>query len=162
MSLEKIKKTLEEKLSFDERIKLLGYASGSIITTLAKYLIQAYGYTTMKKVLLREIRELGRRDAERIMEIFEIKEKTPENASKILKILAICLGLELKEENGGTHIVGCPYGECVKKFKEPFICKICSEYNQGVIEFILGPKFMFKRSKYLLENGFCDFQIEKG
>ncbi|MEM5781743.1 MAG: hypothetical protein QXD43_00925, partial [Candidatus Aenigmatarchaeota archaeon] len=83
--MEKIKKALEEKLSFDERIKLLGYASGSIITTLAKYLIQASGYTTMKKVLLREMRELGKRDAERIMEIFEIKEKTPENASKILK-----------------------------------------------------------------------------
>ncbi len=161
MNLEKIKKDLEEKLSVEERINLLKYTSGNIITILSKYLIQTSGYATMTKILLREIKELGKKDAEKIMEVFGIKEKTPENASKVLKILAICLGLELKEENGETHIVKCPYGDCVKKFKEPFICRICSEYNQGVIEEVIGSRFVLKRNKYLLEDGFCDFQIEK-
>ncbi|MEM5883155.1 MAG: hypothetical protein QXQ77_02860 [Candidatus Aenigmatarchaeota archaeon] len=160
MKIEKIKKELEEKLPVEERIKFLSYASGNIITILAKYLIKTTGYTTVSKVLLREIRELGKNDAEKIAKIFEIKEKTPENVSKILKIIALCLGLTLKEENG-TYIIACPYGECVKKFKEPFICKICSEYNQGVIEQILGPKFVIKRDKYLLYDGVCNFQIEE-
>lgn len=161
MKLEEIKRKIEERLSPDERIKILGYSAGSIITILAKYLIQTSGYSTMSKVLLREIRKLGREDAKKIVKIFNINEKTPENTSQILKILALCLGLELEEGNGQTHVVKCPYGECVNKFREPFICKICSEYNQGVIEEILGPGFVFKRNKYLLKDGFCDFQIER-
>jgi len=159
--MKEIKKELEKRLTPDERIKLLGHTAGSIICTLAKYLIQTSGYGITSRILLREIRELGKKDAKKIMEIFGIKERSPENASKILKIIALNIGLKLEKRKNGTVVTECPYGECVKEFEEPFICKVCLEYNKGVIEAVLGPGFTLKRSKYLLDNGLCDFRIEK-
>jgi len=158
--IENLKKEMEKRLSVDDRIKFMGCAAGDIIAILAKYLIKTAGYTTTARVLLREIRELGKEKARKVMEMFKIEDRSRYNASKILKIVALFLGLELKKENG-TYVVKCPYGESVRKSNEPFICKICSEFNQGIVEEVLGPTFKFKRNKYLLEDGFCDFEVEK-
>jgi hypothetical protein len=161
MELKEIKKLYQRKLSEDEKTKLFGYTAGSIICTLAKHLINSSGYGVISTILMREVKDLGRKDAEKIIKLFNIKERNKESASIILKILACNLGLELVEKNGETMVTKCPYGECVKETGVPFICSICMEYNKGVVETILGSDFTIEKTKYLLTDGVCAFNIKK-
>ena len=155
-------KLIEEKIDLDDRIYFFGHTAGSIICALAKSLIKSGGYGVTSTVLTREIRKLGREDAKKIMEIFEIKQKNPENASKVLRILATIIGLEFETRGDRALITRCPYGQCVKEFYEPFICKVCLEYNRGVIEEVLGDNFTLDQPKWLIngDEG-CQFRVKK-
>jgi hypothetical protein len=161
MELEEIKKLLQKKLSEEEKIKLLGHTAGSIICILAKHLINSSGYGVISTILMREVKNLGKKDAEKIMKIFDIKRNDKESASTILKILAYNLGLELKRESGETIVTKCPYGESVRETGVPFICSICVEYNKGVVEAVLGPDFTIEKTKYLLTDNMCSFNIKR-
>jgi len=156
-----IEKLIKKEFNSDERVRFLGSTAGNIICILARHIIKASGYGVTSTILMRELRNLGKKDAKRIMEIFKIKERSPENASKILRIIAYAIGLELEIKDGHSLITKCPYGECVKEHKDPFICNVCLEYNKGVIEAVLGPKFTIDKSKYILTDGVCSFTIFK-
>jgi predicted hydrocarbon binding protein len=157
-----LEQLIKSKLSSTEQTTLISYTSGSIICALAKYLIKATGYGVASTVLSRELRTIGKRDAEKIMKIFGIDKKTPENASKVLKILAFMLGLKYEIKEGRSYIKDCPYGACVKEFDEPFICNVCLEYNKGIVECILDQGFTLVRSKWRIGgDDFCKFDIRK-
>lgn len=162
MSNEDVQQLVKNKLDLSERIATLAHTAGSIICSLAKHLIKDSGYSVASTVMTRELRSLGRKDARKYMEIFEIKERSQENASKILKIAATLLGLKLIVEKGETKIVQCPYGSCVKEFKEPFICNVCLEYCRGIVEEVLGSGFTFERIKWMVKGDeYCTFEIRK-
>ncbi|MGC8811967.1 MAG: methanogen output domain 1-containing protein [Candidatus Aenigmatarchaeota archaeon] len=155
---DEIYKRLEEK----ERMKMLGNITSKIICTMAKYLIKDTGYSATKRIIERELREIGKNDAERITELIGIKEKTPENASKALKIAALILGLTLDVMNNNTVIKECPYGSEVLKFKDPFFCVICNEYCRGIVEKIAGENYMFVQTSSLTKGDeFCSFEVKK-
>jgi predicted ArsR family transcriptional regulator len=156
------KKMIEEKIKSDKRINFFGHTAGSIICALAKNLIKSDGYGVASTVLTREIRKLGKSDAERIMEIFDIKERTPENASKIMKIAAVMIGLKFEKKGVDTLITECAYGDCVKEYYEPFICRVCLEYNKGIIHGVLGENFTLDQPKWLIngDEG-CSFKLRK-
>jgi len=159
--LGEVKKLVKKELGPDKRIRLLGYTAGNIICILAKHVIKSSGYGVTSTILMRELRNLGKTDAEKIMKIFKIKKRTPENASKILRIIAYAIGLELKIKKDQSVVIKCPYGDCVKKYKDPFICNVCLEYNKGVIEAVLGSQFTIDKSKYMLTDGACSFTVFK-
>jgi len=159
--LNEIKKLVNNKFNSDKRVKLLGHTAGGIICVLAKNMIRSSGYGVTSTVLMRELKELGKKDAKKIMKTFGIKEKTPENVSKILKIVAYAIGLEFQNKNNQTVITKCPYGECVKELNEPFICNVCLEYNKGIVEAVLGSQYTIDKSKYLLNDGACSFDVHK-
>lgn len=148
-----------KKLSSEQKTRMLAFTSGRIISTLANYLIKLSGYNTTAKTLKRAIREIGKKDAEKIRKIFNIPK---EDASSTLKIAAQLLGLELTTKGNETAVIKCPYGENVKQQKEPFICNICLEYCNGIMEASLGPNFVLKRTNWLLDRkGCCTFKISK-
>lgn len=159
--LSKIEKLIKKELNSDKRVRLLGCTAGNIICILAKHIIKASGYGVTSTILMRELRDLGKKDAKKIMKIFKIKVKTPEDASKILRIIAYTIGLELEIKNGHSVVTKCPYGDCVREHKDPFICNVCLEYNKGVIDAALGPQFTIDKSKYMLTDGVCSFTIYK-
>jgi predicted hydrocarbon binding protein len=159
---EEIQRLIREKIDEEKRISMLGRTAGSMICALAKHAIKTSGYGVVSKVLMRELRNLAKKDVKKIIEIFEIKEKTPENASRILKIAAYILGLKMVIKDEETTVVECPYGACVKEFRDPFICNVCLEYCRGAVEEMLGPEFIFDRVKWAVKgDDGCTFKIQK-
>jgi predicted hydrocarbon binding protein len=160
--LEEIEKLIKKKIPAEERVKVVAHTAGRIICSLAKHLIKDSGYGVVSTIMSREMRNLGKNDARNYMKIFGIREGDPKNASKLLRIAAFLLGLKLKIGDGESLVVECPYGASVKEFQEPFICNVCLEYCRGIVEEVLGPAFIFERTKWLVNGDeCCAFKIRK-
>ncbi|MEM5834513.1 MAG: hypothetical protein QXQ69_01530 [Candidatus Aenigmatarchaeota archaeon] len=165
---EKIKelKDIEERVykNFNERerMKMLGNIAGRIICTMAKHLVKDTGYSVTKKIIERELREIGRNDAEIMIKLLNTQEKNAETASKALKIAALILGLKLGIVNNHTVIVECPYGAEVMRVKDPFLCAICHEYCKGIVEKIAGENYTLVQNSSLTKGDeFCSFDVKK-
>jgi predicted ArsR family transcriptional regulator len=159
--LNKIEALLNEKLPHKERQEFASQILGTIIHILGKYLIRIHGYSTLSTVLKREMRELGKKNARMLKNLFGINETTEENVKTILNIAAIILGLKLGLRDGKKVVaVNCPFYETLKKFNEPFMCNACMEYNNGIVEELIGDKFEVKREKWLFnKDGCCVYGI---
>jgi len=160
----KLEEMVRQKMNEKERIWMLGKVSSNIVCRLAKQLIKNIGYTQVVTIIQRELRECGAKDAKKIMELFELEPGSPENASKVLKIAAIILGMNLNVKGKETVITECPYGDSVKEFpyNQPFYCNICREYCRGLIEGVIGDEFTFVQTSSLSEgNEFCAFETKK-
>ena len=160
----KIEEIVRQKMNEKERIWMLGKISSNIVCRLAKQLIKNIGYAQVVKIVQRELREGGMNDAKKIMELFDLEPGKPENVSKILKIAAIILGMNLDVKEKETIITECPYGESVKEFPydQPFYCNICREYCKGLIEGVIGDRFTFTQNSSLSEgDNFCSFETKK-
>jgi len=159
--IDEIGKILDEKMSTEGKLSIIRYTAGSIICILAKYLIKEIGYGVTSTVLTK-LRDIGKRDAKKLKEIFGIQGNDPVNASITLKIMALILGLKLNSQDGNTLVIECPYGKCVAEYNEPFICNVCLEYCRGAAEELLGKEFTLKQSKRLIDGDeYCSFDIQK-
>jgi len=160
--LVQLQNLFKEKISIDERMKMRGKIVAQMICILAKYLIKDAGYSVATTIIQRELRKMGKNDAKKLMGIFKLKEGTPENASKILKIAAMILGLKLDVIDNETIVRECPQGEEALRLKEPLMCKVCSEYCRGIIEGVIGREFVLERMKCLVDGDeYCMFRIRK-
>lgn len=166
---EKEKEKMKEifsRISEKEKIKSISKTLGSIICILANHLIHSLGYTTASTVISRDIRELGKRDVERLKEIFKLDEDLI-SKKRTTRLAGMLLGLELKlirEGDGKTHayIVDCPFSSIVKGFNQPFICKICEEYNRGIVEKLFGSKFKLVSEKRMSQgDDYCKYHIRE-
>ena len=162
--LKKLEELIRQRMNEKERIWMLGKVSSNIVCRLAKHLIKSIGYTPVVTIIQRELRETGIKDAKNIMEMFELESGSFENASKVLKITSVILGMNLDVKGKETIITECPYGDCVKEFpyNQPFYCNICREYCKGLIEGVVGDGFIFTQTSSISEgNKFCAFTIKK-
>jgi len=162
--LKNLEELIRQKMDEKERIWMLGKVSSNIVCRLAKNLIKNIGYTPVVTIIQRELRETGMGDAKKIMELFKLESGSFESASKVLKIAAVILGMNLNIKGKETIITECPYGDCVKEFpyNQPFYCNICREYCKGLIEGVVGDGFTFTQTSSISEgNNFCAFEIEK-
>jgi|YelNatPaOPRAMG01_1025707.scaffolds.fasta_scaffold03472_13 predicted hydrocarbon binding protein len=160
--LKKIEGEIYKRFEEKERMKMLGNITSRIICTIAKHLIKDVGYSATKRIIERELREIGKNDAEKIIQLLGIEEKTPENASKALKIAALILGLSLDIADNHTIIKECPYGAEVLKFRDPFFCVICNEYCKGIVEKIAGENYtLIQISSLTKGDKFCSFDVKK-
>ncbi|MEM7825887.1 MAG: hypothetical protein QW412_03455 [Candidatus Aenigmatarchaeota archaeon] len=159
--LKEIEDEIYKKFEEKERMKMLGNIASKIICTMAKYLVKDTGYSATKRIIERELREIGKNDAEKIIKLLGI-EKNPENASKALKIAALILGLKLDMVNNNTIVRDCPYGAEVLKLKDPFFCVICHEYCRGIVEKIAGGNYTLVQTSSLTKGDeFCSFDVKK-
>jgi len=162
--LKNLEKLIIQKMDKKERIWMLGKVSSNIVCRLAKHLIKNIGYTPVITIIQRELRETGMKDAKKIMELFELEVGSLENASKVLKIAAVILGMNLDVKGKETIITECPYGDSVKEFpyNQPFYCNICREYCRGLVEGVIGDGFIFNQTSSISEGDkFCAFKIRK-
>lgn len=160
--LTNLERMLKEKMTEDERMKMNGLMVSKILGAISKRLIKTVGYDVTSTILQRELREIGKINAKELMGIFGFKEKTPENASKILKIATLILGFKLDVADGETVIKECSFGTESLQLKEPFLCNVCLEYCRGVIEEMLGGQFTLERTKSLVSGDpYCMFKIKK-
>lgn len=145
-----------------ERMAMFGRMASRMICAVAKHLIKNSGYSVTTTVLKREFRDIGRSDANEIMRVFKIKEKTPENTSKVLKITALVLGMKLDVVSDETIIRECPHGAQALELKQPLLCNVCAEYCNGIVEGVLGERFKLDRTKSLIDgDGYCMFKLRK-
>jgi predicted hydrocarbon binding protein len=162
--LKEIEEMVKSKMSERERIWTLGKISSVIICKLAKHLIKNIGYSSVATIIQRELREIGKKDAKKIIDLFGFEIKNVSDASKVLKIAALLLGMNLDVKGNETIITECPYGESVKEFPfdQPFYCNVCREYCKGLIEGTLGDGFVFIQSSSISKgDSFCAFRIVK-
>jgi predicted hydrocarbon binding protein len=162
--MKRIEEMVNQKMNEKERIWMLGKISSSIVCRLAKQLIKNIGYAQVVTIIQRELRECGVKDAKKIMELFKLEPGNPETASKVLKIAAIVLGMNLDVKRRETVITECPYGDSVKEFpyEQPFYCNICRDYCRGLIEGVIGDNFTFIQTSSMSEgNEFCAFETKK-
>lgn len=137
--LERRVKELPEK----ERNKFFGRLFTSIISALSKRLIMYEGYSVTKKIIEREVFEIGRRDARELIKKFNIRKKNAKNVSILLKIAALLLGYELEVRGNETYVKGCPFAIMAKELNEPLITEICSWYVNGIVKEIIGDKYQW-------------------
>src|SRR5437867_7934357 len=130
-----------KKMNTSDRVVASGKIWGQMLSSITKRLARTEGYSVANNILSREIREIGRQDAGRIIKEFDLKEKDVESAKTALMIAASQLGLELDIVNDKTVARGCPVGRIAKELNEPFLVNICHEYCKGVVEKIMGEKF---------------------
>lgn len=161
-------KILEEdvkKLSIHERNKFFGRFFTSIIAALARRLIKYEGYTTTRKIMEREIIEIGRRDAREAKKILKIKKVDETSASKIMKFIALLLGFKLEVRNNETYVIDCPFAIMARDANEPLIAEICSWYCKGIAQELIGEKFEWKGfhdlSKDPTECHFIHYKVGK-
>lgn len=162
--LKNLEELIGKKMNEKQRIWMLGKISSNIICRLAKHLIKNIGYAPVVTIIQRELRDTGAKDAENIMKIFDIKTRNPEDASKVLKIAAEILGMNLSIKGNETIITECPYGDAVKEFPydQPFYCNICREYCRGLLQGVIGNGFSFSQTSSLSEGDrYCAFEIKK-
>jgi len=161
-SLENIKSELRGKLSEEERMLEMGNIVSGLLSVVTARLIKDTGYSVTSTVLKREIRELAKTNAHRIKEIFGLQENTPENASKVLKIAALLLGLQLDTSGSETIVRKCPLALMSEKFHEPFFCHICTEYTQAIVREMLGPHYAFENTASIVKGDeYCAFQTKE-
>lgn len=159
--LEQIREDVQEKFPPERRNEILTGIYGRIISALAQRLIKFEGYSVVNTILKREIRELAKRDARLIAEVFGLK-NTPEDLSKVLKIAATIIGYNLKVEDDETIVMGCPFAKIAKDMREPTLCNICAEYVNGVTEAILGEGFEMKSTHDITQEiPYCYFKLRK-
>lgn len=161
--LDKIEALLDKKLPPKERQNLASQILGTIIHILGKHLVRVHGYSILSTVLEREMRELGRKSAKMLKDLFGINEVTEESVKTILNAAAIILGLKLGLRDGKKVVAEkCPFYETLKKFNEPFMCNACMEYNNGIVEELMGDKFKVERKKWLFNgDGCCVYGVVK-
>lgn len=166
----KKEKTLLKKLFLkvpeNEKIKSTSITLGNIICILAKHLINSMGYAIASRVISRDIRELGKSDIERLEKLFNLS-RTFDDKKRLTRLAGMLLGLDFRifmDEKGETHafIVNCPFNKIIKKFNEPFICKVCEEYNRGIVEALFGHEFKLVPIKRMSEGDkYCKYHITK-
>jgi predicted hydrocarbon binding protein len=157
--IDELEKLINKKLPETKKRSMVSRTLGNIISVLGKVFIRTQGYSTMKTILEREVRELGKKDAQELKKIFEFKEATKENVKKALNIAAIILGFKLDLLDGKVVAVKCPFHEALKEYEEPFMCNICVEYNIGMTEGLTQGKYTLKRLKWLFDGDeYCRFK----
>ena len=153
---------VKKKISEDERKRMRGRIFAQMICSLAKNLVRDAGYKVATTIIKREIRKVGRNDANHLMELLGLKEKTVENASRILKVAAMILGLRLDAVGSETIIRECPQGMEAIKLNEPLMCNVCLEYCNGIIESVVGIDYKIERTKCIVNGDeYCMFRIVK-
>lgn len=156
--LRKIEREFKRKIPERVRIDKMGKMFGGIVSVLARNLIKDVGYSVATKIIKREFRSLGRNDAKYFIELFKLKRGSIKDASKALKIAALFLGLKLDVVGNETIVKDCPLGNEAIKFDEPILCNACLEYNNGILEEMLGEGKKLKRTKWIFEgDGYCMF-----
>jgi hypothetical protein len=158
-----IESMVKERMNEKQRIWMLGKVSSGIVARLAKQLIKNIGYSQVVKIIERELKESGTNDAKKIMEMFDMDKADPKNASKVLKIAAVILGMNLDVKGNETVITECPYGDVVKEFpyNQALYCNICREYCKGLIEGVIGDNFEFSQISSMSEgNSCCAFRTQ--
>jgi len=161
--LDELENLVQKKIPPNLRLNMTCKTLGVVIATLGKYLIKSYGYSVTDTVLKRELKELGKKDAKKLKEIFGLEEMAEEEIKSIINIAAIILGLKLglidKQKVG---VIQCPFYDALKEYREPFMCNACIEYNKGLVEELVGNNFSIKRVKWLFDGDeSCVFNIAK-
>lgn len=159
--LKEIKKEIHDRMKDEEVNKVLTGIYGRIISNLARRLIKLEGYSVVNTLIKREMREIGRHDAEVIAQAFGLK-NTPEDMSKTLKIAATIIGYNLDVEDGETIVKGCPFANMAIETREPTLCNICTEYVNGMTEGILGEEYEMMASHDITHDvPHCFFRLRK-
>lgn len=160
--LREVEKEFDEKISERKRKDAMAKVSSRIISIISKHLIKDTGYSVATTILQRELRRMGREDAKNIIDLFNLKREDFKDASKALKIAAMFLGLRLDVVENETVVRECPQGMEAIKLREPLLCNICLEYNNGIIQEMLGDGFFLDRTKWIFKGDeYCWFQIKK-
>lgn len=160
--LDSIDNLVKEKIPEKERIAMMGKVTSKFISSMAKHVIRERGYNVATKIMERELREIGKEDAKKIREIFDLNSNDPETLSKVLKIAAMILGLDLGIAGDETVIKNCPQGIEALSLKQPILCNFCLEYNTGIVEEILGKEFYLDRINWIFNgDDYCAFKLKK-
>ncbi len=153
--LEKLREIINA-ISPNKKAILASETLGNIMFVLAKHFTKIAGYSVASTVLQREIREIGKKDAKTLAKILNIKEVTLQNASKLLRAAAFIFGLELSPKGEHSIVTDCPFSRVQG---QPLICKICLEYNKGILEGFAGDRFKFTQIKSLGKGDeYCEFE----
>lgn len=160
--LENLRWEIGQKFSAEQRLAEMGKIVGSLLSTVTARLIKDTGYSVVSTVLKREIHKIAKQNAEDIMKLFDLKETSPENTSKLLKLVALILGLKLDVVGEETVVRRCPQADMAKELKEPFLCNICHEYAKGMVEGTLGENFDFEILKSMGDGDeYCAFKTKE-
>jgi predicted hydrocarbon binding protein len=160
--LANIENLVKEKISEKERVAMMGRITSKFISAMAKYVIKDRGYGVATRIMERELREIGKADAKKIKEIFGFNTNDPETLSKVLKIAAMILGLELGVVGDETVVRNCPQGMEALALKQPILCNFCLEYNNGMVEEMLGREFYLDRINWIFSgDDYCAFKLKK-
>ena len=160
--LKEIEKEFREKINERMRTEAMAKLTSKMISTIARHLIRDAGYSVATTIIQREFREIGKNDAKEFSKIFNLKKNDLKDASKALKIAAMVLGLKLNAVGKETIIEDCPQGAQAVKFKEPILCNACLEYNNGILQEMLGDGFTLERTKWIFNGDkYCMFKIIK-
>lgn len=149
--LSELEKTVT-KIPKKEKINFSHEFFVGIISALAKRLVKYEGYSRVKRILEREIKKLGRKDATRARKLLKIKKISEENISKIMKFIALVLGFKLEVRGNETYVKNCPFAVMARRFKEPLIAEICSWYCEGIAEELAGEKYEWKGFHNFMKN----------
>ncbi len=159
--LQSIESLIREKIPEKERATMMGRVMSRMMSSITKHVIKYSGHSIATKIMARELREIGKTDAKTIKEIFDL-DNSPESVSKVLKIAAMILGLELDVVEDETVIKNCPQGNEALELKQPLLCNFCLEYNNGIVEEMLGKDFYMERINWIFKgNNYCAFKLKK-
>jgi len=160
--LKAIEKEFGEKITEKMRTQAMARISSKMISTVARHLIKDAGYSVATTILQREFRHIGRNDAKEFIDIFKLKQNDYKDASKALKIAAFFLGLRLDTVENETIVRNCPQGAEAIKFREPILCNACLEYNNGILQEMLGDDNILERTKWIFNGDeYCMFKVKK-
>lgn len=160
--LASIESLVREIIPEKERVAMMGKVTSKFISSMAKHVIRDRGYGVATRIMERELREIGKADAKKIKEIFGLNTNDPETLSKVLKISAMILGLELGIVGDETVIKNCPQGMEALALKQPILCNFCLEYNNGIVEEMLGREFYLDRINWIFSgDDYCAFKLKK-
>lgn len=158
--ISQLEKLLQEKMSTDMKNRMSIEILSSIICILSKHFIKAQGYSVVRTVLHRELKNLGKEDSQKLLKIFGIEIKTKEDVKDVLRLAAMILGYKLGYFDNSIGLADCPYCEIAKKFDEPFILNACLEYSQGILEGLAGNKFKLVESKKKVKGDpYCKYDV---
>jgi predicted hydrocarbon binding protein len=159
--LQSIESLVRERIPEKERMTMMGWIVSKMISSIARHVIKYRGYNIAGKIMERELRKIGRANAKRIKEIFGL-DNSPESVSKVLKIAAMILGLELGVDKNETVVKNCPQGNEALALRQPILCNFCLEYNKGIVEEMLGEDFYMERIKWIFKGDkHCAFKLRK-
>ncbi|MEM7825506.1 MAG: hypothetical protein QW412_01440 [Candidatus Aenigmatarchaeota archaeon] len=167
--LKEIEREINEKISEELRTEITTRMVSRIISIISKYLIRTMGYSAATTILQREFRNMGKESAKEFINLFNLKRKNHKDAwndnavaSRALKIAALFLGLKLDGLGNETIVKNCPQGMQAIKLREPLLCNICLEYNNGVLLEMLGEDYVLERIKWIFSNDeYCMFRIKE-
>jgi hypothetical protein len=135
-------KTRAKEVPERERNEFLIKSFVKAIMLFTKRLVKYEGYSRVKKILEREIIEMGRRDARKGMELLNLKDvRSKEDVSKVMKFIALVLGFQLEVRDGETYIKNCPFAVISRDANEPLLTEICSWYCKGIAQELIGEEY---------------------